>query len=298
MKEVISASFLAMLEARELHIDGAMNGRFGGSRKSRAYGSSPEFADFREYAPGDDLRRIDWNLYARFEKLIVKLFVDERQLHHRIYLDASASMAWGEPEKSAAALQLAAALGYLSVKALDRVSFYALEGKNCRALCPTVTNRDGFYAAIPALNALEFDGEVKMDEAIATHRDAGGSDGLSIIFSDFFSDDDWKRAVDALIAKGRRVLLVQVLSRDEIEPEMNGKVQLIDTEALDPEDPRNGRWEMTRSTLKAYHAALEWHQNELKSFCTARGASFFSLSSDESMERVLFEKGWEVGLVQ
>jgi len=298
MKEVISASFLAMLEARELRIDGAMNGRFGGSRKSRAYGSSPEFADFREYAPGDDLRRIDWNLYARFEKLIVKLFVDERQLHHRIYLDASASMAWGEPEKSAAALQLAAALGYLSVKALDRVSFYAIEGDTCRALGPTVTNRDGFYAAIPALNALEFDGEIQMDAALSSHRDAGGNDGLSVIFSDFFSDDDWKRAVDALIAKGRRVLLVQVLSRDEIEPEMNGKMQLLDSEALDPEDPRNGRWEMTRSTLKAYDAALKWHQNEIRNFCTSRGAAFFSLSSDENMEKVLFEKGWEVGLVQ
>ncbi|MBR7165569.1 MAG: DUF58 domain-containing protein, partial [Clostridia bacterium] len=244
------------------------------------------------------LRRIDWNLYARFEKLIVKLFVDERQLHHRIYLDASASMAWGEPEKSAAALQLAAALGYLSVKALDRVSFYAIEGDTCRALGPTVTNRDGFYAAIPALNALEFDGEIQMDAALASHRDAGGNDGLSVIFSDFFSDDDWKRAVDALIAKGRRVLLVQVLSRDEIEPEMNGKMQLLDSEALDPEDPRNGRWEMTRSTLKAYDAALKWHQNEIRNFCTARGAAFFSLSSDENMEKVLFEKGWEVGLVQ
>ena len=128
MRQVLDGAFLSMLEARDLQIRNPMNGLFGGNRRSKAYGSSAEFADFRDYTPGDDLRRIDWNLYARFEKLMLKLFVDERQLHHKIYLDASASMDWGEPNKADVALKLAAALGFLSVQAMDRVSFYAIHG--------------------------------------------------------------------------------------------------------------------------------------------------------------------------
>ena len=75
MKKVIDGNFIAMLESRDLHINRPMDGLLGGNRRSRNYGSSVEFADFREYVPGDDLRRIDWNLYARFEKLFLRLFV-------------------------------------------------------------------------------------------------------------------------------------------------------------------------------------------------------------------------------
>ena len=92
MKHIIDGEFISMLETSDLYIKNLMNGMFGGNRRSKAYGSSAEFADFREYTPGDDLRRIDWNLFARFEKLFMKLYVDERQLHHRVYIDTSASM--------------------------------------------------------------------------------------------------------------------------------------------------------------------------------------------------------------
>ena len=122
MRQVLDGAFLAMLEARDLKIRDPMNGLFGGNRRSKAYGSSAEFADFREYVPGDDLRRIDWNLYGRFEKLFLKLFVDERQLHHRIYIDASASMDWGEPSKADTALKLAAAMALADLVSEDELS--------------------------------------------------------------------------------------------------------------------------------------------------------------------------------
>ena len=298
MKQVIDGGFIAMLEARDLHIKNPMNGLFGGNRRSAAYGSSAEFADFREYAPGDDLRRIDWNLYARFEKLFLKLFVDERQLHHHIYLDASASMDWGEPNKAHIALKLAAALGFLSVQAMDRVSFFAVHEDTCEDLCHAVVGREAFYNAADTLNTVDFYGEGDIGTAIQSMENPGNGDGISVIISDFLTDSDWKSAVDYLLYHKREVYLVQVLSRDEITPNISGKVLMLDAEAFDEEDARNYRSEVTRSSVKAYEEAFLYHQNELKQFCAARDIGFVTVCSDESIERMLFQKATEVGLIQ
>ena len=298
MEQIIDGGFIAMLESRDLCIRDPMNGMFGGNRRSRAYGSSAEFADFREYAPGDDLRRIDWNLYARFEKLFLKLFVDERQLHHRIYLDASASMDWGEPNKAHTALKLAAAIGFLSVQAMDRVSFYTLHDDVCSDLCRTVVGREAFYNAANLLNSVKFYGEGDFGAAFQGLEDVGHGDGISVIISDFLTDTDWKSAVDKLLFNRREVCLIQVLSRDEVIPNFSGKVLLLDVEAPDEEDPRNYRTEVTRSSVKAYQEAFLYHQREIKEFCASRNVRFITVCSDESIEQMLFQKATEVGLIQ
>lgn len=297
MKQIIDGGFIAMLEARDLRIQNPMNGMFGGNRRSRAYGSSAEFADFREYAPGDDLRRIDWNLYARFEKLYMKLFVDERQLHHNIYIDASASMDWGEPNKAHIALKLAAAIGYLSVQAMDRVSFYAIHEDSCEDLCQTIIGREAFYNAANILNTVDFYGDGDIGAAFETLENPGNGDGISVIISDFLTDSDWKSAVDKLLYHNREVYLIQVLSRDEITPDISGKVLMLDAESLDEDDGRNYRSEVTRSSVKAYEEAFLYHQKEIKQFCAARNVGFITVCSDESVERMLFQKATEVGLI-
>lgn len=297
MKQIIDGGFIAMLEARDLRIQNPMNGMFGGNRRSRAYGSSAEFADFREYAPGDDLRRIDWNLYARFEKLYMKLFVDERQLHHNIYIDASASMDWGEPNKAHIALKLAAAIGYLSVQAMDRVSFYAIHEDSCEDLCQTIIGREAFYNAANILNTVDFYGDGDIGAAFETLENPGNGDGISVIISDFLTDSDWKSAVDKLLYHNREVYLIQVLSRDEITPDISGKVLMLDAESIDEDDGRNYRSEVTRSSVKAYEEAFLYHQKEIKQFCAARNVGFITVCSDESVERMLFQKATEVGLI-
>lgn len=298
MKKIIDGNFIAMLETSDLFIHQPMDGLLGGNRRSRNYGSSVEFADFREYVQGDDLRRIDWNLYARFEKLFLRLFVDERQLHHRIYIDASASMDWGSPEKSHMALQFAAALGFLAVQAMDRVSYYAVNEGSVRDLCRTVVGREAFYRAADSLNDLHFYGDSHIGRALCAADDLGTSDGLSVIISDFLTDNDWKSAVDRLLYHKREVYLVRILSRDEITPDLAGKVFMFDSEADDEEDDRNYRHEITRSAVKAYEEAFLYQQNEIKQFCDARGVGFVTLCSDESIQRMLFMKGTEAGLIQ
>lgn len=297
MRKVIDDAFLSILEARDLKIRDPMNGLFGGNRRSKAYGSSAEFADFREYIPGDDLRRIDWNLYARFEKLFLKLYVDERQLHHRIYLDASASMDWGEPSKADIALKLAAALGYLGISAMDRISFYAVHRKHCQPLTQTVMGREAFYRAVEALNTLEFYGDGDLGTAITAEPDLGHGDGISFIISDFLSDTDWKSAVDQLLFHKREVHLIQVLSADEITPAMSGKLLMLDAEASGEEDRRNHRADVTRSAVKAYQEAFAWHRKDITDFCASRKAGFISICTDESIEQMLFQKATEAEMI-
>ena len=297
MRQVLDAGFLAMLEARDLKVRDPMNGLFGGNRRSKTYGSSAEFADFREYVPGDDLRRIDWNLYGRFEKLFLKLFVDERQLHHRIYLDASASMDWGKPSKADTALKLAAAMGYMAVSAMDRVSFFAVHKKDCVSMTQTVMGRDAFYRAADALNKLKFYGDGDLGTAITTDRNIGHGDGLSFIISDFLSDTDWKSAVDRLLFHKREVHLIQVLSPDEIAPGMTGKLFLQDSEAEKEDDPRNYRAEMSRATVKAYKEAFQWHQQDIRDFCASRNVGFISVCTDQRVEQMLFKNATEAEII-
>lgn len=298
MKKIIDGAFLSTLESLDLNVKQMMNGGFGGNRRSGAYGTSTEFADYREYAQGDDIRRIDWNIYARFEKLFIKLYVDERQLHHRIYIDTSASMDFGEPKKSIAALRIAAALGFISVQAMDKVSFYALYENECEDLSQTVVGREAFYSAVNDLNALEFDGDTDLYASMKACEHPGRDDGISFIISDFFTDSDWKSAVDWLLFRGRQVVLVQVVSRDEISPGMSGKIQLMDAEAVNEEDLKNFKMEITRTSIKAYTQALEYHENEIRKFCAARGVGFMTICSDESIERVFFKKGLEAEVVK
>lgn len=298
MKHIIDPSFLSLLEACDLKIDKAFQGLYGGNRKSREAGSSPEFYDFREYTPGDDLRRVDWNQFLRFEKLFLKLFVDERQLHHRIYLDTSSSMDWGEEKKSLMALRLAASLGYLSVKALDRVSFFALSEKNVLPIGQAVNGKESFFCRIEDLENVSFAGECRMDLAFQSCPDLGGKNGLSIILSDFFSDEDWKKSVDTLLSAGRDVALIRILSRDEVDPQLGGKLFLRDVESQEEGDEKNLRMDLTRSSLAAYQKALAFHRKSMADFCRSRGILLIEAVSDEPLEKVLFHSGKEGGWIQ
>ena len=155
-RKILDGDFLDRLDAASLCLKTAMTGFFGGSRKARSYGNTVEFADFREYFPGDDIRRIDWNVYARFEKYFIKLFTDERQMHNQIMIDCSESMACGEPEKAMAALKIAAAFGYLSVSAMDRVSYKLMKGDRAHDIGFTITTKNSFYRGSQILETTEF----------------------------------------------------------------------------------------------------------------------------------------------
>ena len=154
-KMVIDEAFLAELEALETLLKNNVAGMFGGNHQSKNFGSSCEFADYRDYVPGDDISKIDWNAYARFDKLYQKLYLDERQMHTRIYIDASRSMHHGTFEKAEQAIKVAAAFAYLSVSEMDKVSVYAIHGAQVDEVITGMVGKDAYINCVSALNDFE-----------------------------------------------------------------------------------------------------------------------------------------------
>ncbi len=297
-RRILDGDFLDRLDAATLLLKTPMTGFFGGSRRARSYGNTVEFADFREYFPGDDIRRIDWNVYARFEKYFIKLFTDERQMHNQIYIDCSASMACGRPEKAAAALRVAAAFGYLSVASMDRVSYKLMKETTLEDIGFKITNKDSFYRAAQVLEDVEFEGDLDLEKAIVGAEAPGHDDGLTIIISDFMTESNWKKAIDFLLYHRREVMLIQVMSPDELYPDFDGRVHMMDSEALDIADGRNMRVVVTKKMVEAYQKALDEYEKEIIDFCAARNVTFFTVLSDDPIEKVIFGKGYEAEVIK
>ena len=294
---ILNDAFFSRLETLALELRPDLAGFFGGKHKVSTYGQTVEFADYREYQLGDDIRRIDWNLYSRFEKYFLKLFTDERQMHTQVFIDCSASMGKDNPEKAEYAVAIGAALGYLSVHNMDKVSFKLIKGDKSEDPFGTIVGKRQFFNAISALEELEFDGESDLRESVINTPNTGTNDGLSVIISDFFSDGDWQKAVDYLCYKKRQVLLVQVLTPEEVDPSYTGRVHLVDIESETLEDERNMKIKIDRASQVAYEQAMTEIREELQSFCTSRGATYVTLCTDQPIEKALFKELLKVGIM-
>ncbi len=290
---VINESFLERLERLELLLKNNTAGAFGGNRKSKSFGSSCEFADYRDYLPGDDITKIDWNVYARTEKLYQKLYLDERQMHTKIYIDTSRSMDYGGGEKAEMAVKLAAALAYISVSAMEKVSVFAISGGEVTPIVSSVIGRDNFITVIGGLNSLEFSGDCKISEAILK-TNVGRGDGLSVIISDFLTDDNYENAIDYLSDKRRDVLCIQVLSPSEIVPDVSGRIHLYDSEDIGKTYRKN----VNREIIAAYKDAVKYATERLRNYLAARGGAYILVGADEDLSDVFFGKMESLGVLK
>ena len=260
-------------------------GLFGGNHQSKTFGSSCEFSDYRDYMAGDDITKIDWNAYARFEKLFLKLYLDERQMHTRIYIDASRSVGYGKGKKDVQALKTAAALAYLSVCEMDKVSIYVIREKQVECIIANMLGKESFTASIGKLNDITFDGDSYISEAILPST-VGYGDGMSIIISDFLTDNDFENAVNYLVGKKRDVFCIQILSEEELNPKARGKLHYFDSENGDKFYRKN----ITRDIIHAYKLALEYATGRIRDLCHSRGAEYMLVSAEEEITEVFFEK--------
>ena len=282
---VINEEFLQQLEVLQMLVKNNVAGLFGGMHKSKTYGSSCEFADYRDYMPGDDITKIDWNAYARFDKLYQKLYLDERQMHTKIYIDASRSMEYGRADKAEQAIRLAATIAYLSLNEMDKVSIYTVKEKEIECVVEGIVGKDAFITEIGKLNDVEFSGDSYLSDAIVPSN-VGYGDGMSVIISDFLTDNNYENAVNHLADKRRDVLCIQVLSPDELNPKLRGKVHLFDSEDAEKIYRRN----IKKDIMKAYRKALEYATNRIDELCASRGASYLLVSSEDKMGDVFFGK--------
>ncbi|MBO5338828.1 MAG: DUF58 domain-containing protein [Clostridia bacterium] len=284
-KFTINEQVLSEIEALQSLLKNNVAGMFGGNRQSKNFGSSCEFADYRDYQPGDDINKIDWNAYARFDKLYQKLYLDERQMHTRIYIDASRSMYHGNKDKAEQALRIAATFAYLSICEMDKVSIYAIHGSEIEEVVGGLVGKEAYINYIGKLNDIDFVGDSHISDAILPSN-VGRGDGFSIVISDFLTDDNYENAIDHLVTKKRDVLCIQVLAADELNPQIRGKMHLFDVE----DSNKTYRKKIDNDIIRAYKDALSFVIERIKNYCEARGATYLLAPANATVFDVFFGK--------
>jgi uncharacterized protein (DUF58 family) len=250
----LDPKFLKKLESLSLASKRIFAGQTQGERRSPKRGSSVEFADFREYSLGDDLRYVDWKAYGRLEKLFLKLFVEEEDLNLHLLLDTSRSMEFGEPlSKAAYAQRVAAALGYIALSDYDRVSVAGFSSA-LGAVMPPARGKPGVAPFFRFLQQQTVGGGTRFGEALTQYAARARGNGIAVILSDFF-DAGYVPGIQALLARRFQVVLIHILDPEEVNPSLAGDLRLIDSETGDTRDV----------SLSPY--LLGQYQKELTRFC-------------------------------
>jgi uncharacterized protein (DUF58 family) len=291
---LFESSFVRALETLSLAGSRVPSGRAAGQWRSRASGSSVEFSDYRTYAPGDEFRRIDWNAYARLERLFVRLFRAEEDLALTVVLDTSASMGWGRPPKARFAAQLAGALTFVALQSGDRVSLVTCRDSGITDQLHDLRGKPAAWTAWRLLERLECDGATDLNAGLsASSRHLRGA-GMSVVISDLFSPTGYQQGIDALLGRGQDVLLVHVLAADEMDPpaDLIGEWRLVDTEPAAPVEAS-----ITPGVLRAYRRLLQTFSGEAADFCRRRGITYLQLRSDVSIQHVVLRTLRVLGIV-
>ncbi len=278
LKAIFTKEYIAKLERLSIGLTerlGAVG--YSGGRKSSAKGSALGVSDFREYIPGDDLRRVDWNGYGRFDKLYLKLFLEEKQAAVNLFLDTSKSMDFGG--KIVMAKALAASLAYIAAGGGDRTQIFAF-GEKAGAQKLGITKKGQLAEMLDFLDGLEPGGGTDYLRAIRERSGLGR--GVSIILSDFLSEQAPWDAVKLLQEKKQEVYLLRILTPEEIEPQRGGMVRLVDSETGETRD-----LELSDHAVSAYKQALRQQESALREFCWQRGAGYCRTDTETSLLTVL-----------
>jgi uncharacterized protein (DUF58 family) len=279
---VFDEGFLRQLERLGLLMKQPARGGLKGGRRSTKRGQSVEFADYRDYALGDDLRQLDWNVYARLEKLFVKLFIEEEDVTMTFLLDASPSMAYGRPQKLLFAKRAAAALGYIGLGSEDRVVVASLTGRTARRQA-ALRGSGRVFRLLSNLSAIQpAQGPTDL-VAAARHAAAMVSGrGVIVLISDLL-DPGADRVVRELAATGSELIVLHTLSPDELDPQLEGDLRLVDSETGEGVDIT-----ADLATIDAYKARLATWQEGFADLAAKRRAAYVPLSTDVPLADLVF----------
>lgn len=284
---------MAAMERMTVTAKNRVRGSMQGKRRSKQLGSSLEFADYRLYAPGDDIRRLDWNAYGRTGKPFIKQYMDEQELQVHLFVDVSDSMNFigggSEVSKLVYAARMAACIGYITLTGLDRVSAKLFSARIENEL-PLIRGRsaaiqlfDFFHQAAPS-------GKGDLASALLSSSSMPRSAGVSWVLSDFMFEKGAEDALAYLQASRQEVVAVQVLSLEELHPSLQGNRRLVDSELRTGKEAA-----ITGRVLREYEQALRAHTERLAALCRERGMHFVQVTTNTPLEhaigRMLLEQG-------
>ena len=283
--------FLKTLEHLHMVSRKVFAGNLRAERRTRKVGSGIEFADHRTYARGDDFRYIDWNLYGRLDKLLLRLFEEEEDLHIYILIDVSDSMAIGSPlPKLHYAMQVGAALTYVGLANLDRVAIMPFAGQLIDRL-PLSRGKNRIFRVFEFLRSCEIGGQTDLAECMKTFVAQNKRRGLAVVISDFYDPVGFEQGLNTLRYNKFEPFVLQVYDRREADPQLHGDLALVDCETGDTREVT-----VSRSLLEAYQREHERYCKELEAYCTKYAMAFFrthtSIPFDELVLRIFRSGGF------
>jgi uncharacterized protein (DUF58 family) len=298
---------LRKLEQLRLVAHKVRSGAVKGERRSTKKGTSIEFADYRDYARGDDLRRLDWNVYARLDKPFIKLLEEEEDLTVHVLLDASQSMNWppdglagvGEAgqavdtHKFRYGLRLAAALAHIALTTGDRVSVSLLSGPRLAGRWGPTRGRGQTLPLLTWLEGLQTGGTTELNPALGDYALRGGRAGLVLLISDMLAPDGYRDGLSALQGRGHEVAILHLLSPDELEPAMSGDVRLIDSETGAGQDVT-----VDGAMQSLYARRLREWREEMASYCLSRDVHYVTMETGTPWEDVVLYALRRAGVVR
>ncbi len=286
---LLDPAFLRKLDRLELLVRGRHRGLFSGRRLTPRAGMSLEFAEYKEYHPGDDLRYVDWNLYGRLDRLFIKVFTREEDVPIYVFLDVSRSMTVGD--KLDYARKLAGALSYLALKQLNRVGIFPFASDLERGVPPRGGHRQ-IFEIFRFLRDLRPSGETSINASLARFARVRQESGLALIVSDMLSEDGFEEGLARLLYHRYEVVVLQILAPEDLDPELGGELRLRDAEAQ-----RELPAYVDREALRRYAEALGAYQRRLEAFCRRHDLLHLVISTGTPLETTVFETLREGGLL-
>jgi uncharacterized protein (DUF58 family) len=250
--------YLALVSKR------VFSGRMRAERKTKKSGSGIEFADHRDYQPGDDFRYLDWSVYQRFDRLLVRLFEEEEDLAIYFIIDASSSMGFGDAKKLRYAKRVAAALGYVGLANLDRVSIVSTSDKVMDRM-PATRGKARIFKVFRFLRELEPEGQTDLGDAMKTFVAQNKKKGLAVLISDLYDPQGFEKGINVLRYNKFDPFVVHVVDKEEARPKLNGDVLLYDCETGDEREVT-----ITAKVLERFQAAYGDYLADIERFCTSK----------------------------
>ena len=279
MDKIFDSEFYSKLHTLRMSIAMRLAAGMSGGRKSNAKGNSVEFSDFREYQLGDDIRRIDWNAYGRFDKLYIKLFMEEKEGIFQIFIDTSKSMDYGAANKGVCALRIAAALSYVVLENSDRLYLNLM--KEGKLECPkSYTGKQAFSKVTDYLEGVKFEGAGDLLSGI--HHKKFDRRGMSVLISDGYCEE-MEDVFRYMKFKNQDIVFIHVLAPEEKDPTMEGTVKLVDSETAG-----EMRLTMSASSMKAYQNSYRQFIRDMEILCKKYSAIYIPVSSADSLDALFF----------
>jgi uncharacterized protein (DUF58 family) len=269
--ELFDEAFQKRLEYLALVSRRVFAGRTRAEQRSRKAGAGVEFADYRRYYPGDDYRQIDWNVYGRIDRLVLRLYEQEEDLSVYLLLDCSASMAFGSPRKLDYGKQIAAALAYVALNHLDRVSVSALADVVTARMPPT-RGRNRIFPIFDFLRPLQASGATRLADTVGTFVAQNKRRGVAVLISDLYDPAGFEAALDRLRYARFEPHVVHLVDPREGVPSARGDVELIDAETGERRQAT-----LTPRLLERYAQAYRAYQERVASACVQKQVGLFAL---------------------